>query len=135
MPSLVLGVAARSLMALLLVFSIFLLLRGHNEPGGGFVGGLAAGAAFALYALAHGVEAARGVIRVDPRRFLGAGLLVALAAGGLGLAAGRPFLTGLWIETPVPVIGKLGTPILFDTGVYLVVVGMVLTVLFPLLEE
>lgn len=135
MPSLVLAVAARGLMALLLVFSIFLLLRGHNEPGGGFVGGLAAGAAFALYALAHGVEAARRVIRVDPRRFLATGLLLAVTAGLLGLAAARPFLTGLWLETPVPVLGKLGTPILFDAGVYLVVVGMVLTVLFPLLEE
>lgn len=135
MPSLVLAVAARSLMALLLVFSIFLLLRGHNEPGGGFVGGLAAGAAFVLYALAHGVEAARRVIGADPRRFLAVGLLVALGTGVLGLAAGHPFLTGLWLETPVPVLGKFGTPILFDIGVYLVVVGMVLTALFPLLEE
>ncbi|HMN02746.1 MAG TPA: MnhB domain-containing protein, partial [Geobacter anodireducens] len=68
MQSLFLATAVRLLLPLLLLFSLFLLLRGHNEPGGGFVGGLVAAAAFALHALAHGVAAARRVLRVEPDR-------------------------------------------------------------------
>lgn len=135
MYSLILATAARGLLPLLLVFSVFVLLRGHNEPGGGFVGGLSAAAAFALYALAHGAAAARRTLRVDPKRLMGVGLLLSLASGCLGLLAGRPFLSALWDDTPLPVVGKLGTPILFDVGVYLVVVGVVLTILLPLIED
>jgi multicomponent Na+:H+ antiporter subunit B len=135
MFSLILATAARGLLPLLLLFSLFLLLRGHNEPGGGFVGGLSAASAFALYALTHGVPAARRLLVVDSRSLAAAGLLVALTAGGLGLSSGKPLLTGLWLETPLPVLGKVGTPILFDAGVFLLVVGVVLTILFPLLEE
>ena len=58
--------AARLLMPLLLLFSVFLLLRGHNEPGGGFVGGLVAAAAFALYAIAFGTRRARQALVVSP---------------------------------------------------------------------
>ena len=135
MYSLILATAARGLLPLLLLFSLFLLLRGHNEPGGGFVAGLTAAAAFALYALAHDVPSARRVLRVDPKRLMGLGLLLSLGSGLLGLFAGRPFLAGLWDDTSLPVLGKLGTPIGFDVGVYLVVVGVVLTILFPLLED
>jgi multicomponent Na+:H+ antiporter subunit B len=135
MFSLILAAAARGLLPLLLLFSVFLLLRGHNEPGGGFVGGLAAASAFALHALAHGVPDARRVLRVDPQRLAGLGLLVAVVAALVGLFTGRPLFTAAWLETPLPVLGKVGTPILFDTGVYLVVVGIVLTILFPLLED
>jgi len=135
MHSLILAAAARSLLPLLLVFSVFVLLRGHNEPGGGFVGGLSAAAAFSLYALAHGVEAGRRLLRVEPIRLFAVGLALSLGAGLAGLAVGQPFLSGLWAETPLPVIGKLGTPIVFDVGVYLVVIGVVLAILFPLLED
>ena len=135
MYSLILAAAARGLLPLLLLFSVFVLLRGHNEPGGGFVGGLAAAAAFALYALAHGVESGRRVLRVDPIRLFAVGLTLSLGAGLFGLASERAFLTGLWDDTSLPVIGKLGTPIVFDVGVYLVVVGVVLTILFALMEE
>jgi multicomponent Na+:H+ antiporter subunit B len=135
MPSIILAAAARGLLPLLLLFSVFLLLRGHNETGGGFVGGLAAASAFALLALAEGVPRAQRALHVDPRRLLAAGLGVALAAGAAGWLAGAPLLTGLWLATPAPVVGKLGTPLLFDTGVYLVVVGVGLTILFPLLED
>jgi multicomponent Na+:H+ antiporter subunit B len=127
--------AARGLLPLLLLVSLFVLLRGHNEPGGGFVGGLVAAAAVALVALASGVDAARRVLRVSPLALVGAGLSLALGAGLAGLVAGRPFLAGLWLELPLPVVGKLGTPVVFDVGVYLVVVGITLTILLPLLEE
>jgi multicomponent Na+:H+ antiporter subunit B len=135
--SLILRTATRALLPLLLVFSIFLLLRGHHEPGGGFVGGLVGGGTFALYALAHGPEEARRALRVDPRDLLGAGLLVAALSGLASLALGLPPFQGLWTTMRFPGIGELdlGTPLLFDVGVYLLVAGVTLTTLFALAEE
>ena len=89
-PSLILRTSTRALLVLLLLFSIFELLRGHNEPGGGFIGGLLAAAAIALYGLAFGVDAARALLRVPPLTVAGAGLLVAAAAGVAALAASPP---------------------------------------------
>ena len=123
--------AARLLTPLLLVFSVFLLLRGHNEPGGGFVGGLVAAAAFALYAIAFGVKRSRQALFVKPLTLLGAGLLLALFSGLPAVVLGQPFLTALWAPGSLP----LGTPVLFDIGVFLVVTGVVLMMLFSLAEE
>jgi multicomponent Na+:H+ antiporter subunit A len=123
--------AARLLMPLLLLFSLFLLLRGHNEPGGGFVGGLVAAAAFALYAIAFGAERARQALLVTPLTLLGAGLSIALASGMPAVLRGQPFLTAQWALGPV----ALGTPALFDIGVFLVVAGVVLMMIFSLAEE
>ena len=126
MSSLILTVASRLLVGLMLLFSLFLLWRGHNEPGGGFIGGLVAAAALAVYAFASGTEAVRAVLRVEPLLIAVAGLAVAIAAGLLGFAAGEDFLTGLWVfigATPDDKGLALGTPLLFDIGVYLAVVG------------
>jgi multicomponent Na+:H+ antiporter subunit B len=126
--SVILQTATRFLQPLLLLFSFFLLLAGHNEPGGGFAGGLVAAAAVILHALAYGVDSARRTLVVDPRTLIAAGLLVATAAGIWALAAGKPLLTGLWR-------GGLGTPLVFDVGVYLVVIGGTLLMVFALMEE
>lgn len=134
MTSLILSTATRYMLPLLLLFSVFLLLRGHNEPGGGFVGGLVAAAAFALYAIAYDVKTARHLLGVDPRTLIGLGLLTALGSGVASLTTGRPFMTGLWSEYAVLILGKVGTPLLFDTGVYLVVIGVTLTIIFALAE-
>jgi multicomponent Na+:H+ antiporter subunit B len=131
----ILSAAARALAPLVLVFSVFALLRGHNEPGGGFVGGLLAAAAFALWALAFGVGAARAKLRAEPLALVAAGLGVALASGLAGPAAGLPFLGALWPGFALPVLGKLGTPVIFDVGVYLAVLGVTLTVFFSLMED
>lgn len=133
--SLLLETASRALLPLILVFSVFLLVRGHNEPGGGFVGGLVAASAFALVAVATGVDPARRMLRVDPRTLIALGLGVALASATAPLLLGRPFLSGLWPDRVFPVVGKLGSPLWFDVGVYLVVIGVVLTVLWALMEE
>ncbi|GAP12147.1 multisubunit sodium/proton antiporter, MrpB subunit [Bellilinea caldifistulae] len=135
MGSIILHLAARYLMPLLLVFSVFLLIRGHNEIGGGFVGGLVAAAAFILYAIANNVQEARRILRVHPRALIASGLLVALSSGLVGWLTGKPFMTGLWLKDPLPVIGKIGTPLMFDVGVYLVVVGVTLLIIFTLAEE
>jgi multicomponent Na+:H+ antiporter subunit B len=131
----ILSATARALAPLVLVFSVFALLRGHNEPGGGFVGGLLAAAAFALWALAFGVGAARAKLRAEPRALVAVGLGVALASGLAGPAAGLPFLGALWPGFALPVLGKLGTPVIFDVGVYLAVLGVTLTVFFSLMED
>lgn len=135
MTSLILSTATRYILPLLLLFSVFLLLRGHNEPGGGFVGGLVAAAAFALYAIAYDVATARRVLGIDTITLISLGLLVALGSGVFSLVAGLPFMTGLWSEYAVPILGKVGTPLLFDIGVYLVVIGVTLTIIFALAEE
>lgn len=135
MSSVILATVSRLLTSLLLVFSVFLLLRGHHLPGGGFAGGLVAAGAFVLHAFAAGFPVARRLLVVDPRRLLGCGLSVALASGLAANAVGLPFLTGLWSGTPLPLIGKLGTPLLFDVGVYLTVLGVATLVVFSLGEE
>jgi multicomponent Na+:H+ antiporter subunit B len=113
------------------LFGLFLLLRGHNAPGGGFVGGLVVAAAYALHAFAFGVATARRALLVAPSRLIGVGLLLALGSGLLPLLLDRAFLTALWLD---PGSG-IGTPLLFDLGVFLVVIGVVLTMTFTLAEE
>jgi multicomponent Na+:H+ antiporter subunit B len=132
--SVILRQGAHYLLPLLLMFSLFLLLRGHNAPGGGFVGGLVAATALALYATAWGVPAARSILRMPTRWLIVAGLALALASGPAGLVSGLPFLTGLWWDQAIPVVEKLGTPFTFDVGVYLVVTGVTLTIFFALME-
>lgn len=133
--SILLSAAARYLMPLMLVFSVFLLIRGHNEVGGGFVGGLVATSALMLYAIALSPAALRKLLPVEPHLLVSTGLLYALISGLIPMLAGKPFMTGLWLKNPIPVIGKVGTPLLFDTGVYLVVIGVVTWILLTLAEE
>jgi len=137
MTSFILLTTARLLLPLLLMFSVFLFGRGHNEPGGGFVAGLVAAAAWILYSLASDTSQARRALRFEPQSLIGWGLMAAFLSGAIGLLAGQPFLTGQWITLSVPMIGEieLGTPLLFDLGVYLAVVGVTLTVVFALEEE
>lgn len=137
MNSLILGTATRFLMPMMLLFSVFLLLRGHHLPGGGFVGGLVAAAAFSLYAFTFGAREAHLVLRVDPRGLIGAGLLLALGSGSLALLRGEPFLTGQWGTLVLGRVGefKLGTPLLFDAGVFLVVLGATLAMILTMAER
>ena len=135
MLSLILATAARYLLPLFLLLSVHLLLRGHNEPGGGFVGGLVASAAFALYTLNAGIEKAKNIIRLDSKILISVGLIIAAGSGSFSLFFGKPFMTGMWLKENLPVIGKVGTPFLFDLGVYFVVIGVTLTIIFSLAEE
>jgi len=137
MPSLILSTATRFLLPLLLLFSIFVLLRGHDHPGGGFIGGLIAAAGFALNAIAFGVRRSRRTLRANPRILIATGLATALGSGVFGLVGGRPFMTAYWVMLKIPLLEALavGTPLLFDGGVYLVVLGATLTIIFSLAEE
>lgn len=135
--SLILETATRYLLPLLVLFSIFLLFEGHHEPGGGFVGGLMAAAPIALVALAYNVRTAKRLLYIAPHQLMGVGLLAAGASGILSLIQGVPFLTALWGH--LPWLGgeliEVGTPLLFDFGVYLSVVGVVVLIVLTLAEE
>ena len=133
MTSSILQTATRFLMPLLLLFAVFLLLRGHNEPGGGFVGGLVVASAFVLYSIAYGVAASRRALLVSPQTLLGVGLLVAAGSGVPGLIFGQPFMTAAWTMVGNgPLAIAVGTPLVFDLGVFLAVIGVVLTIVFTL---
>ena len=135
MSSSLLRTASRFLMPLLLLFALFLLLRGHNEPGGGFVGGLVVASAFVLHQIAYGVAASRRALLVEPSTLLGAGLLVAVGSGVPAVLLGLPFMTALWTTVGVGAAAvDVGTPLVFDVGVFLAVIGVVLTIVFTLSE-
>ena len=136
MQSLILRTAGHFLLPLLLLFSLFLLFRGHNEPGGGFIAGLVAAAAVVLYLFSMDIASARRVLRVDPRSLLGNGMLLAVLSGVPGVFRGQPFFTAQWWEVTLPGLGmmKLSSVLLFDIGVYLVVIGAVLTIMLTLAE-
>ncbi|HSM26541.1 MAG TPA: Na+/H+ antiporter subunit B [Thioalkalivibrio sp.] len=136
MQSLILRTAGHFLLPLLLLFSLFLLFRGHNEPGGGFIAGLVTAAAVVLYLFSMDIASARKVLSVDPRSLLGGGMSLAVLSGVPGVFRGQPFFTAQWWEVTVPGIGmvKLSSVLLFDIGVYLVVVGAVLTIMLTLAE-
>jgi multicomponent Na+:H+ antiporter subunit B len=135
--SFILSRTARILLPVLVVLSLVTFYRGHHLPGGGFIGGLLAASGFALVALGDGTAAARRLLRIKPVSLMAGGLSVALGSGILGLVAGGALFRGLWLpEIHIPVLGvvHLGTPMLFDAGVYLTVAGFALQVLFSLQE-
>lgn len=137
MNSVVLSTVARLLVGVMLLFSLFLLWRGHNEPGGGFIGGLVAAAAFVVFTLATSPREARALLHADPGLIAVIGLAIAAASGLLSAFAGKAFLSGLWLFLGATETSKglaLGTPLIFDLGVYLAVVGGVAAMVLALEE-
>ena len=136
MNSIVLRTASRLLVGLLLMFSIFLLLRGHNEPGGGFIGGLVAAAAFILNGLAAEEASVRQALFFDTRSFIATGLLIAGASALFPVLLGMPLLTGVWGTFRMfGTVVEIGTPVIFDVGVYIAVIGVALTIVLAMAEE
>lgn len=131
MNSLILRTLAPFITGLMLVFSIFVTLRGHNSPGGGFIGGLLAASGIALYAIAFGVEPTRRLLRVHPLSIAAAGLILAAASGLVSTLYGVPYMTGLWFDIGIDV----STVMSFDIGVYLVVLGAFSSILLALEER
>lgn len=136
MQSLILRTTGHLMLPLLLFFSVFLLLRGHDEPGGGFIGGLVAAAAIVLYLFSMGVDEAKRVLKVDPRTVIGLGMVIATTSAFPAWFQDQPFFTAQWWEVAMPIFGKvkLSTVLWFDIGVYLVVIGSTLTILIGLAE-
>ncbi|MEM7112926.1 MAG: Na+/H+ antiporter subunit B [Chloroflexota bacterium] len=134
--STILTTATRVLLPLMLVFAFYILVRGHNDPGGGFIAGLISATAFSLYGISEGMDSARTLLRVHPRTLIATGLLLVLVSGLLSpIFTGAPFLTAIWGETALPAFGKPGTPVLFDIGVCLAVIGVILMIIFALADD
>jgi multicomponent Na+:H+ antiporter subunit B len=135
MKSIILSTVSTFLLPLLLLFSIFIFLRGHYLPGGGFIGGLIASIGFVLYSAANGLKKTKTLLRIHPGFLMPIGLTIALLSGLSGIFfKGKEFLTGVWFKDPFPVIGMVGSPLFFDIGVYLVVVGATLTIVMTITE-
>ena len=135
MRSIILQAATRYLLPILLLFSVFILLRGHYNPGGGFVGGLVASISFMLHSFAYGTDETMKLLRRKPLSLIPIGLALSVLSMFLPVFFGVPVMTGMWFENPMPVIGTIGTALLFDVGVYLVVIGVVLTILFTISQS
>jgi multicomponent K+:H+ antiporter subunit A len=130
------AVAARWLLPLTIVVSVYVFLRGHNAPGGGFVAGLITAVALLLRHIAHGVDGGATRRRPDYARITASGLLIAGATGVAAWGLGKPFLTSAHAEPVLPLIGALplGSATLFDLGIYLAVVGTTMLMLGSLAD-
>jgi multicomponent Na+:H+ antiporter subunit B len=134
--SLILRVSAPLLLWVPMAVSLYLLVRGHNAPGGGFVGGLVASAGLVFYAISRGQAAALRVMRLPPAAWCGAGLLLAMASGLLAwLDPSAGYLTHRWWFPDIPLKLPLNTAFVFDIGVWLVVIGTITAMVFALVAE
>jgi len=136
--SVIFSAASRIVSPILLVLGLYALWRGHHLPGGGFIGGLAAAAAFLVVQLAEGPAAARRMLRVSPLHLMATGVLIAAVAGLPGLFLNDSFLTANWLpDWSVPLIGSIhiGTPLVFDIGIFLTVIGFTLVNTLTWAEE
>lgn len=137
MNSLILKKAADIINPVLLILSVYLLLAGHQSPGGGFEAGLLTASAFVFHSLAYDVTSARRKLRVEPHFLIAYGLLLAAGSGFFQMFNKLPFMTGVWFDVTLwpGASFYLGTPVIFDLGVYLVVLGTTLLVFFNLKED
>lgn len=116
---------SRLMLPLMLLVAVFIFLRGHNLPGGGFIAGLIASVALIVVYLSNGIEWTQSRLRVDMHMVIGFGLLIATTTGLAAMLVGYPFLTSAFSHIHWPVVGdfELASAIAFDLGVFLVVVG------------
>lgn len=137
MNSVILQIASKYVRWLMVIFSIIILLRGHNYPGGGFIGGLLAGLSIAYKGFAFTPELVKENIRIKPEGFIGLGLCFVFFSIWPGVIFGTDLMEGVWVTILFPFSEsiKVGTPFLFDIGVFFVVIGVTLLFLFSLTHE
>ncbi|MBY8823463.1 monovalent cation/H+ antiporter subunit A [Sphingomonas colocasiae] len=125
------------LFPLILTFSVYLLMRGHDLPGGGFAGGVTASIAILLLYMAGGTRWVEARLDIRPLRWISAGLLIAAGTGAAAWLFGRPFLTSYFTYLPVPLIGDVpvASALVFDIGVFTVVVGTTVLILIALAHQ
>ncbi len=130
----ILATGTQTMVPTLMLFSVYLLVVGHDVPGGGFAGGLIASSALLLVFLAFGRRGVRRAFPIDPEMAMGLGLILAISAGAIGLVFGDTFLTYVYAQWSAPIVGdiKVSTLFLFDIGVYFVVIGLVMTAILRL---
>jgi monovalent cation:proton antiporter len=133
----ILRTAAKWIAFIIMAFSLFLFFAGHNNPGGGFIGGLMGAGALLLIALAFGTKTLRAVLPINFRILTAAGLLIAVLTGIGSFVFGAPFLSHAFGHFHLPVLGdtELATAALFDLGVYLTVIGVTMTIILSIGED
>ena len=134
MNSVLLQIASKYIRLILLVFAVLALFRGHNHPGGGFIGGLLGGLAFVFSSFAHSAGFVRDRLFLRPSLMVAIGLAIVLLSMTASLLMDMEIMKGLWVEIRIPLEMKLklGTPLLFDLGVFLSVMGVSLIFLLKL---
>lgn len=132
MNAYLLQIAEKYVRWFLLTMAVIALLRGHNMPGGGFIGGLLAALSVVFRGLAFNPQYAREKLYVSPEAYMGLGLLFIILSLLPALFFSEAFMKGYWLEIAIApeMVLKLGTPLLFDTGVFFSVIGVTLTFLF-----
>jgi multicomponent Na+:H+ antiporter subunit B len=130
----ILQYAEKPIRWLLIIISIVALLRGHNYPGGGFIGGLLAGLAIVFQSLAYDVETVRKKMKLSPQSFIGIGLAIAAISLLPSIIGGAELMQAYWIKLQITesYVLKLGTPLVFDIGIFFSVIGIVLMFIFNL---
>ncbi len=131
------AVTVRLLMPVIAMFAIYLFMRGHNQPGGGFVAGLVMSVAFILQYMVGGTAWVEAQMRLRPQRWIGVGLLFAVATGMGAWLFGYPFLTSHTSHPTLPLIGEIPLPsaFLFDLGVFILVLGATILILTALAHQ
>ncbi len=134
MNSTILQIAQRYVRFFLLVFAVIALVRGHNHPGGGFIAGLLAGLSMVMKGFAYDIEVVAKQMKFAPENFMALGILLILASTLPSMIDGTSFMTAYWLQLKVPLLGelKLGTPLLFDIGVFFGVIGITRLFFFSL---
>jgi len=137
MNSIILQLAAKYLRWLFIIFAVLALIRGHNDPGGGFIGGLLAGLAIVYRGLAYDTFQVKERMQNIPEWFIAGGLFTILLSFAPSLILGNTIMTGVWLKIPLPLIGelKLGSPFLFDIGVFFTVIGVTVMFVFSLTQK
>jgi multicomponent Na+:H+ antiporter subunit B len=130
----ILQYAEKPIRWLLIIISIVALLRGHNYPGGGFIGGLLAGLAIVFQSLAYDVETVRKKMKLSPQSFIGIGLAIAAISLLPSIIGGAELMQAYWVKLQITesYVLKLGTPLVFDIGIFFSVIGIVLMFIFNL---
>jgi multicomponent Na+:H+ antiporter subunit B len=136
MNSVILQIATKYVRWLLVFFAIVALFRGHNQPGGGFIGGLLVSLSVVFYSFAFDANTAKAKLKLQPEGYIAFGLLLIILSVLPGLLKGKVLMSGVWTTFDLPIFGelKLGTPFLFDIGVFLAIIGVMLMFFFSLNE-
>jgi len=129
--------ATKILVFIIMTFSIYVLFAGHNNPGGGFIGGLITASALILLYIAFDLQSVRDIIPVDFKKLAATGVLIALLTGVASLVLNIPFLSQAFTYVDLPFLGKteLATAMIFDLGVYLAVLGTTMTIITSISED
>lgn len=133
----ILQTVVKAVVLIIFTFGIYLFMSGHNEPGGGFIGGLVLASAFVLMFLSYDSETVSDAIPFDFKKLSALGVLIAMSSATLPMFFGQPFLSQSFGYFNLPLFGKteLATVTIFEAGIALTVVGVVVNIILSISED